>query len=173
MVQDVRYAPSGDYFASGGSDMKLFIYDGKTGDTLAEFTENGHKGSIVWSSYSLLTTRMTPYLCSGLVRGALTADYLLLRLVIAPSNFVNIFYLLSVIHLIHLAGDVETRKPVTTWTVGSDINHQQVGNTWSGEKDIVSLSLSGDLNVFDPRIGDGPARVLTVLFIQAISKNFC
>ena len=47
MVQDVRYAPSGDYFASGGSDMKLFVYDGKTGDTLGEFTENGHKGSIV------------------------------------------------------------------------------------------------------------------------------
>jgi WD40 repeat protein len=47
MVQDVRYAPSGDHYASGGSDMKLFLYDGKTGDTLAEFTENGHKGSIV------------------------------------------------------------------------------------------------------------------------------
>jgi WD40 repeat protein len=47
MVQDVRYAPSGDHFASGGSDMKLFVYDGKTGDTLGEFAENGHKGSIV------------------------------------------------------------------------------------------------------------------------------
>lgn len=52
MVQDVRYAPSGDHFASGGSDMKLFIYDGKTGDTLGEFTDNGHKGSIVCSSFA-------------------------------------------------------------------------------------------------------------------------
>ena len=47
LVQDVRYSPSGDHFASGGSDMKLFVYDGKTGDTLGEFIENGHKGSIV------------------------------------------------------------------------------------------------------------------------------
>lgn len=46
-VQDVRYAPSGDLFASVGSDYKVFLYDGKTGDTLAEFTENAHNGSVV------------------------------------------------------------------------------------------------------------------------------
>ncbi|KAF8221062.1 WD40 repeat-like protein [Tricholoma matsutake] len=127
MVQDVRYAPSGDHFASGGSDMKLFVYDGKTGDTLGEFTENGHKGSIwacTWSpdSRSLATS-------SG-------------------DRTVKLW-------------DVETRKAITTWTLGTDVGHQQVGNTWSGERDIVSLSLSGDLNVFDPRIGDIPARILT------------
>lgn len=46
-VQDVRYAPSGDHFASVGSDFKIFIYDGKSGDTLGEFTEAAHTGSIV------------------------------------------------------------------------------------------------------------------------------
>ena len=46
-VQDVRYSPSGDHFASVGSDAKIFIYDGKTGDTLNEFTEIPHTGSIV------------------------------------------------------------------------------------------------------------------------------
>jgi hypothetical protein len=56
-------------------------------------------------------------------------------------------------------GDVETRKAVTTWTLGTGVNHQQVGNVWSGEKDIISLSISGDLNVFDPRVGDKPTRV--------------
>jgi len=46
-VQDVRYASSGDHFASVGSDSKIFVYDGKTGDTVSEFTEGIHKGSIV------------------------------------------------------------------------------------------------------------------------------
>lgn len=59
-------------------------------------------------------------------------------------------------------GDVETRKPVTTWTVGTGVNHQQLGNVWSGEEDIVSLSMSGDLNVFDRCVGDKPARVFNV-----------
>lgn len=48
-VQDVQYAPSGDLFASVGSDYKAFLYDGKTGDTLAEFIDDPHKGSIVRS----------------------------------------------------------------------------------------------------------------------------
>ncbi|KAG6830598.1 hypothetical protein H0H92_015879 [Tricholoma furcatifolium] len=56
--------------------------------------------------------------------------------------------------------DVQTEKPVTTWTLGSGIPHQQVGNTWCGEQDIVSLSLSGSLNIFDPRSGAGPSRIL-------------
>ncbi|PSR70597.1 hypothetical protein PHLCEN_2v13535 [Hermanssonia centrifuga] len=90
-VQDVKYAPSGDHFASVGSDAKVFLYDGKTGDTL---------------------------------------------------------------------GDVESKKAVTTWTLGSGVNNQQVGNVWTEGDDIVSLSMSGDLNIFDKRTGDKPARVL-------------
>jgi WD repeat-containing protein 1 (actin-interacting protein 1) len=61
-----------------------------------------------------------------------------------------------------LSGDVETRKAVTTWTLGAAVNDQQVGNTWSGAEDIVSLSLSGDLNVFDRRTADKPSRVISV-----------
>ncbi len=48
-VQDVRVAPSGDHFASVGSDFKIFVHDGKTGETLGEFTESPHTGSIVSS----------------------------------------------------------------------------------------------------------------------------
>uniref|UniRef100_A0A0W0F669 Uncharacterized protein n=1 Tax=Moniliophthora roreri TaxID=221103 RepID=A0A0W0F669_MONRR len=120
-VQDVRYAPSGDLFASVGSDYKFFVYDGKNGDTVAEITDSPHKGSVMavsWSSdsRSLVTS---------------SADW-----------------------------DIETRKAVQTWTVGSGVNHQQVGNVWNGEKDIVSLSLGGDLNVFDHRMADQPSRVI-------------
>ena len=47
-VQDVRYSNNGDLFASVGSDYKVFLYDGKTGDTIGEFdSEGGHKGSVV------------------------------------------------------------------------------------------------------------------------------
>ncbi|KZP33736.1 WD40 repeat-like protein [Athelia psychrophila] len=125
-VQDVRYAPSGDHFASVGSDCKLFIYDGKTGDTVAEFTDGAHKGSVMactWSpdSKSLATSSM--------------------------DRTVKLW-------------DIETQKATATWTLGAAVTDQQVGNVWSGAEDIVSLSLSGDLNIFDRRVADKPARVV-------------
>ena len=46
-VQDIKYAPSGDLFASVGSDAKVFMYDGTTGDVKAELTEGAHTGSVV------------------------------------------------------------------------------------------------------------------------------
>jgi WD40 repeat protein len=52
-VQDVRYSPSGDNFASVGSDAKIFIYDGKSGETTKEITSDSHKGSIVSTSNSI------------------------------------------------------------------------------------------------------------------------
>ena len=59
-------------------------------------------------------------------------------------------------------GDVEARKAVTTWTLGAGVPFQQVGNTWTSGDAIVSLSMSGDLNVFDKRVGDKPASILHV-----------
>lgn len=138
-VQDVRYAPSGDIFASVGSDFKIFLYDGKNGDTLDEVTDSPHKGSIMactWSpdSKSLVTS--------------------------SADCTVKLW-------------DVETRKSITTWTVGNGVSFQQVGNTWSGESDVVSLSLSGDLNVFDIRTGDKPSRIIQVRVshVMSISCN--
>lgn len=46
-VQDVRFAPSGGLFASVGSDARVFLYDGKTGDTKADLGEGVHNGTIV------------------------------------------------------------------------------------------------------------------------------
>jgi WD40 repeat protein len=59
-------------------------------------------------------------------------------------------------------GDIEARKSLQTWTVGSGVPNQQVGGVWSGISDLVSLSMSGDLNIFDPRTGDKPTRILQV-----------
>ncbi|RPD61277.1 WD40 repeat-like protein [Lentinus tigrinus ALCF2SS1-6] len=125
-VQDVRFAPSGDYFASVGSDYKIFLYDGKTGETLGEFTDSPHTGSIMACSWSPDSKSLVTSAADCTVR----------------------------------LWDVETKKVQITWTLGSGVNHQQVGNTWTAGDSIVSLSMSGDLNVFDKRVGDKPARIL-------------
>ncbi|KAF6764248.1 WD-repeat-containing protein [Ephemerocybe angulata] len=126
-VQDVQFSPSGDQFVSVGSDSKIFLYDGKTGETLAEVTESPHKGSIMAASWS--------------------ADS---KSVVTSSADCTV-----------KLWDAETQKAVTSWTVGSGVDHQQTGNTWNDNVNIVSLSLSGDLNVFDPRVGDKPTRVFS------------
>lgn len=53
-VQCVRYSPKGDHFISCASDSKMFIYDGKTGDKIAELStaEGAHKGTIYSGSWS-------------------------------------------------------------------------------------------------------------------------
>ncbi|PBK89803.1 WD40 repeat-like protein [Armillaria gallica] len=125
-VQDVRYAPSGDHFASVGSNAKIFIYDGKTGETSSEFTDSPHKGTIMACSWSADSKSIVTSSADCTVK----------------------------------LWDVETRKSVTAWTVGSNVTNQQVRNTWSAENGIVSLSLGGDLNVFDPR---APQKAITAI----------
>ncbi|KAG6919841.1 hypothetical protein DXG01_000346 [Tephrocybe rancida] len=125
-VQDVQYAASGDHFVSVGSDAKVFLYDGKTGDTIADLTATPHTGSIMAASWG-------------------------------PNS--KSFVTSSADCTVAL-WDVQTQKPVTTWKLGSGVEHQQVGNAWSGERDIVSLSISGALNVFDPRTGGAPSRII-------------
>ncbi|KAI0346150.1 WD40 repeat-like protein [Trametopsis cervina] len=125
-VQDIKYSTTGGHFVSVGSDAKLFIYDGANGDTLGEFTDGAHTGTINAVSWgpdnkSLVTS--------------------------SADRTVKLW-------------DVESRKAVTTWTLGTRIEDQQVGNVWTEGDDIVSLSVSSDLNVFDKRISDKPARVL-------------
>lgn len=45
-VQAVRYSPDGKYFASGGFDGKVFIYDGNTSDLIGEVGAPAHKGGV-------------------------------------------------------------------------------------------------------------------------------
>ncbi|THH14402.1 hypothetical protein EW146_g5922 [Bondarzewia mesenterica] len=123
-VQDVRYAPSGDQFASVGSDGKIFTYDGKTGDVLGEF--EGHKGTayaVGWSpdGKSIVTS--------------------------SADTTVKLW-------------DVETRKLTASYILGSGVDFQQVGNVWNAPDTVISLSVSGDLNVFDRRSGDKPVKIL-------------
>jgi len=125
-VLDVRYAPSGDHFASVGSDGKIFLYDGKAGDTVGEFSE-GHAGTAYALSWSPDSKAISTSSADTTVK----------------------------------LWDVETRKPITTYSLGTGLQHQQVGNVWNSPDTIVSLSFSGDLNVFDRRSGEKkPVKVL-------------
>lgn len=45
-VQAVRYSNDGKYFASGGFDGKVFIYDGNTSDLIGEVGSPAHKGGV-------------------------------------------------------------------------------------------------------------------------------
>lgn len=57
---------------------------------------------------------------------------------------------------------MESRQCINAWNLGTGVEHQQVGNTWAGAENLVSLSMSGHLNVFDRRVGDKPSRILYV-----------
>ncbi|TPX48017.1 hypothetical protein SeLEV6574_g02305 [Synchytrium endobioticum] len=53
-VQAVRFSPNGEFFASAGMDAKIFLYNGQTGDKVAELTSaaNSHTGGIFALSWS-------------------------------------------------------------------------------------------------------------------------
>lgn len=148
-MQDVRYASSGDQFASVGSDSKAFLYDGKTGDVLGEFAGDAHKGTIVRPPppHSLPPTNPT----------AQTA------LSWSPDN--TTIATSSADTTVKL-WDVETRKCTTTIPIGAGVPNQQVGTTYTASH-LVSLSLSGVLSVLDPRAGRavralrGPQKAVT------------
>lgn len=67
---------------------------------------------------------------------------------------------------------MEASKLVTSWSLGTGVDHQQVGGTWTEGDEIVSLSLSSDLNIFDKRVGDKASRIIRVGWSPRISL-FC
>lgn len=64
------------------------------------------------------------------------------------------------------SGDVETRKCISTGTLGSGLEHQQVGITHVGDS-FASLSISATLNLWDSRVSsvvqvhEGPQKTIT------------
>lgn len=50
-VQSVRFSPSGDRFATGGFDGKIFVYNGTSSDLEKELGSPAHKGGIYAVSY--------------------------------------------------------------------------------------------------------------------------
>ena len=68
-----------------------------------------------------------------------------------------------------MSGDAATLQSIQTYSVGSDIPAQQNGIVYANPNTIVSVSLSGVLNLFDPRESasskwrtlHGPTRAIT------------
>ncbi|KAI8056852.1 WD40-repeat-containing domain protein [Syncephalis plumigaleata] len=130
-VNCVRFSPNGDHFASVGADGKLFLYNGASGERVADLSDSAgsdaHKGgiySLAWKPDS------TQILTSSADGSAKIWD-------IASSKVVNTFQ----------------------FAQQSNAGHQQVGNIWQGDY-LVSLSLSGELNCLDPRVPEKPARII-------------
>lgn len=57
-VHSVSYAGSGTHFISAGSDAKVFLWDGLSGELAAEFVDgrDAHKGSVVSKMSILVST---------------------------------------------------------------------------------------------------------------------
>ncbi|KAG0334913.1 hypothetical protein BG000_007944 [Podila horticola] len=102
-VQEVKFSNDGDLFASVGSDGKIFLYDGKTGDKIRELStaEHGHSGTIFALSWSADNKRLVTS----------SADQTAKIWDIETSSVVNTFDLSS----------------------SGSVNGQQVGNIWKGD----------------------------------------
>ncbi|KAG9306599.1 hypothetical protein G9A89_004796 [Geosiphon pyriformis] len=110
-VQGVKFSPNGEYLVSIGSDKKVFLYEGKTGEKLLDLSEtvgvDSHKGGIYaisWSSDSahIITS--------------------------SADKSAKIW-------------DISAQKIVRTFEFSDSIENQQIGNLWQGEHIIsLSLS---------------------------------
>jgi len=124
----VRYSPDGSQFASAGSDKRIYIYDGKTGDNikvLANEKEGGHTAGIYSISWNKEGTKL---------------------LSASADKTAKIFDVES--------GKCETtfkfaEKPTT--------DHQQLSCIWIGNH-LITLSLGGVLSFLDVSHPEKPLR---------------
>lgn len=114
-VYDVRFSPDGAYLASAGADGKLFLYDGKTGDTLGEF-EDAKTGSIFAISWDPTS-----------------------KLILTASADQT-----ARVWDVEKKACVETWQLAETGGNADAVTGQQVGCLWTA-KHIISLSLGGNL----------------------------
>ncbi|CAG8520722.1 11111_t:CDS:10 [Paraglomus occultum] len=101
-VQGVSFSPDGEKFVSVGSDKKVFLYDGKTGDKLSELSaaagSDTHTGSVYAVSWSPDSKKI---------------------LTSSGDKTAKIW-------------DVEAQKIVRTFEFSNNVDDQQVGNVWRG-----------------------------------------
>ncbi|KAJ1647424.1 WD40 repeat-like protein [Coemansia asiatica] len=131
-VHDVKYSPSDEFFATVGADKKIFLYDGRTGDLVRQVAaiESAEAGH-KGSIFAVSWSPDSKYLVTS--SGDRTCKF----------------------------WDVVADKLVHTVLIGSGSSapeHQQIGNLWAGSR-IISLSLSGDLNVLSMD-SEKPVRVV-------------
>lgn len=128
LIYAIHLCPSSSaVFASAGSDGKVFLYDGTSGDTLADLSasagSDSHKGTIFAIDFSPDSKSLITVGADGTAK----------------------------------LWDVDQKKLIGTWDLtgangsgsGDKVDDQQVGVTFAGNGRAVSLSFSGELNVLD------------------------
>ncbi len=78
--------------------------------------------------------------------------------------------------LMLVPGDATTFKPAQTYSVGTDVSSQQNGIVYANPNTVISVSLSGVINIFDSRESSssgwrtlhGPTKAITA---SALSGN--
>ena len=120
-VQDVAYARSGASFASAGSDGKIVLYDGTTGDVQAELADGttAHQGTVFALNYAPDSSRLASCGADGKVKVWDVAEKRLLASWNAASS------------------------------THDAVEAQQMGLVWMPSGEIVSLSFEGSLNVLN------------------------
>ncbi|RPB13044.1 WD40 repeat-like protein [Morchella conica CCBAS932] len=150
-VQGVAFSPDGEHFVSVGSDRKIFLYDGKTGDLKSEVTygDAGHKGGIYSVSWSSDSKRFVTASADQTVK--------LWDVEQSKNSFTWKFG--------------EEGIP--------SIPDHQVGVVWTPRSDdtIISLSLAGDLNYLNfsahkpYKVVHGHQKAITALKVTKESKT--
>jgi len=130
-VQSVRYSPDGNFWASGGFDGRIFIYEAKDSELIGEFNDESVKGGNAHAG--------------GVYAIAWSGDSK--KILSASGDKTCKIWL------------VENRKVLTTFKMGDQIEDQQLGCLWSG-KHLVSVSLSGNINYLDPDSPAKPSKVI-------------
>ncbi|KAJ2641611.1 WD40 repeat-like protein, partial [Coemansia sp. RSA 1694] len=129
-VMDAKYSPSDEFFVTVGADKKIFLYDGKTA-ALVRQVAKAAEAPHKGSIYAVAWSPDSRFIVTS--SGDRTCKFW----DIAEDR---------------LVGTVEISSVAAP-------EHQQVGNLWAGEH-IVSLSLSGDINVLQMG-ADRPVRTIT------------
>lgn len=145
-VQAVAFAPNGEVFVSAGSDGKIFLYNGSTGDAIGPLVDASgdaaHKGTIFSVAFSLDSASV---LSCG-------ADGLLKKWSVSASG-----------------GKLDKTYDLNGTNVSTSTNKaddQLVGCTFAGNGRAVALSLAGELSIVDVSTGKidklhGPGKAIS------------
>lgn len=131
-VQSLSYAPSGSHFVSAGSDGKIFVYDGATGDSPKALgdgaDDTAHKGTI----FSVAFSPDSKYVASS------GADGLVKVWDIESAKLYKSF-------------DLNGKNTIVT---GNKADDQLVGVTFAeGSEKVAVVTLAGEINVIDIQSG--------------------
>lgn len=131
-IYGTQFSPDGNLLVTVGSDRKIWLYDGKTGDVMKQIGEGEHKGSIFGVSWSKDSKKLVT--CSG-------------------DQTVKIWDA-------EVGKATQTWRLGEEGSVS--VPDQQVGVTWPARSDglVISVDLEGNLNYFQENSAGKPVKVV-------------